>query len=41
MKSGFGDSSGLEAAAFSEHPAFGKFTNAYSTVFDRAARGGV
>ena len=26
---------------FSGYPAFGKFTNAYSTVFDRAARGGV
>lgn len=41
MKSGFGDGSGPEAAAVSTYPPFGKFTNAYSTVFDRTACGGV
>lgn len=41
MKSGFGDGSGPEAAAISAYPPFGKFTNAYSTVFDRTACGGV
>lgn len=31
----------LDSTAFSAYPAFGKFTNAYSTVFDRTACGGV
>ena len=31
----------ISGPAISTYPPFGKFTNAYSTVFDRAARGGV